>query len=328
VAGAGGAVGGLLGGILTGWISWRWIFFINVPLGIVAVVGSFLYLHELRNKDALVKLDVVGAALVTASLAAIIYAVVESPKVGWTSNTTIAWLCGGLAGLVAFVGWELKVASHPLVPFRIFKSRSILGADLVMLCVGGAFFAMWYFLTYYFQFVHGYSAVRAGFAFLPMALGIITGAQISSRIVAKTGVRPILFVGTLMATLGFLWMSRLSVHGSYAAVVVGPAVTCALAMGLLFTPLAAAATSGVDRADSGLASGVLNASRQIGGSLALAILATLAANRANEFHAAAFGAVAQTAGYQRAFLVSAGVTATAFALSFLVPASTGQRATH
>ena len=326
VAGAGGAVGGLLGGILTGVISWRWVFFINVPFGAAAVVGAILYLKELRNKDALVKLDIFGAVAVTTSLAAIIYGVVESPAVGWGSNQTISWLCGGAVGLAIFVFWELKVASHPLVPFRIFKSRTILGADLVMFCMGGAFFCMWYFLTFYFQGVHGYGPVRAGFAFLPMALSIIAGAQISSRIVAKTGIRPLLFVGTIMATIGFFWMSRLTVHGGYATDVLGPSIACSLAMGLLFTPLAAAATMGVDRADSGLASGALNAGRQIGGSLALAILATIVIEKAHTFGAAWQGPVAQVAGYQRAFEISSGITLVAFALTFLVPASAGRQA--
>ena len=166
VAGAGGAVGGLLGGILTGWFSWRWVFFINVPFGIVAAIVASMYLREMRNRDAAVKLDVTGAVLVTGSLASIIYGVVNTTTKGWGSTTTLSWFIGGGIGLVAFLFWESNVASHPLVPFRIFKSRSLSSANIVMFLVGGAFFAMWYFLTFYFQYILHYGPVKAGFAFL------------------------------------------------------------------------------------------------------------------------------------------------------------------
>ena len=325
VAGAGGAVGGLLGGILTGWASWRWVFFINVPIGIAAAVAATLYLQEIRNRDALVKLDVVGAVLVTASLAALIYGVVNSTAHGWSSVGTQGWLVGGAAGLGVFVLWEARAASHPLVPFRIFHSRSLTTANLVMLLVGGAFFAMWYFLTFYFQYILGYDPVRTGFAFLPAALSIIVGAQISSRILPIIGARTLLLAGTALATGGFVWLSRIAPHSSYFVHIFFPLVVCSFAMGLLFTPLATSATSGVDRADAGLASGVLNTSRQVGGSLALALLATVAADRSAQFvartsHSALVG------GYQRAFELSALITLVALAVSFALPRATGRRA--
>jgi EmrB/QacA subfamily drug resistance transporter len=318
VAGAGGAVGGLLGGILTGLVSWRWVFFINVPFGIVAAVAASLYLRELRNRDAEVKLDVTGAVLITGGLASIIYGVVNTTTHGWGSSFTLSWFIGGAIALIAFLFWESNVASHPLVPFRIFKSRALTSANLVMFLVGGAFFAMWYFLTYYFQSILHFGPVKAGFAFLPMAIGIIVGAQISSRIMTKTGARPILMTGTAMATLGFLWISLIKVDSSYWGSVFVPAVLCAFAMGLLFSPLANAATSGVDRADAGLASGVLNTSRQVGGSLALAVLATIAADRSATFLHPASGA-ALVSGYERTFQVSALITLVALGASFLVP---------
>jgi EmrB/QacA subfamily drug resistance transporter len=326
VAGAGGAVGGLLGGILTGWASWRWVFFINVPLGIIATVVAVMYLREMRNRDAAVKLDVTGAALVTASLAALIYGVVNTTTRGWTSNSTTSWFIGGAIGLLAFFIWESKVASHPLVPFRIFTSRSLSVANLVMLLVGGAFFAMWYFLTFYFQNILRYDAVKTGFAFLPMAISIIVGAQISSRILARTGVRPLLFLGASLATGGFIWISMIKVNSSYFGDILTPSVICAFAMGLLFTPLATAATANVERSDAGLASGVLNTSRQVGGSLALAILGTVAADRTASFvnlHAA----TALVAGYQRAFQISAVITLIALGASVLVPKKTGLQST-
>src|SRR5664280_707159 len=205
VAGAGGAVGGLAGGILTGWASWRWVFFINVPFGIVAGTVAAMYLREMRNRDATAKLDVTGSVLVTGGLASTIYAVVNTTTHSWTSSATLEWLFLGLALLAAFIFWEGKVASHPLVPFKIFNSRPLTMANLMMFLIGGAFFAMWYFLTYYFQGVLGYGPVKAGFAFFPMAVAIIIGAQLSSRLLSKTGVRPLLQIGAVLATLGFLW---------------------------------------------------------------------------------------------------------------------------
>jgi len=321
VAGAGGAVGGLLGGILTGLVSWRWIFFINVPLGLVAAVGALLYLRELRNQEATQKLDVTGAVLVTGSLAAMIYGVVHTTSLGWTSPETLWWIFGGAAGLGLFLWWEGRVASHPLMPFRVFRSRSLSTANLTMFLVGGAFFAMWYFLTFYFQNILGYGAVRTGFAFLPMALSIIAGAQISSRLLARVGVRPLVGVGAVLATLGFVWISLIEPHSSYWRNILVPSMTCAFAMGILFPALATAATADVDRADAGLASGVLNTARQVGGSLALAILGTVAADRTATF-VNTHSRLALVSGYQRAFQISAAITLVALFVSRAAPKRT------
>ena len=327
VAGAGGAVGGLLGGILTGWFSWRWVFFINVPFGIVTAIVATMYLREMRNRDAAVKLDVAGAVLVTGSLASIIYGVVNTTTRGWGSTSTLSWFLGGAIGLVTFLFWESSVASHPLVPFRIFKSRSLSSANVVMFLVGGTFFAMWYFLTFYFQYILHYGPVKAGFAFLPMAIGIITGAQISSRLLVKTGARPILLVGAAIASLGFVWISMMKVDSSYWGSILVPATMCAFAMGLLFSPLANTATAGVDRADAGLASGVLNTARQVGGSLSLAILGTVAADRTATFFNPTSGE-ALVSGYQRAFQISALITFVALLASFAVPRHAGRAGKH
>jgi EmrB/QacA subfamily drug resistance transporter len=324
VAGAGGAVGGLLGGILTGWASWRWVFFINVPFGIVAGVVAAMYLREMRNRGATTKLDVTGSVLVTGGLASAIYAIVNTTTHSWTSSTTLGWLFLGLALLAAFIFWEAKVASHPLVPFKIFKSRSLTTANLMMFLIGGTFFAMWYFLTYYFQGVLGYGPVKAGFAFFPMALAIIIGAQISSRLISRTGVRPLMQVGAVLATLGFLWISLIKPADSYAGHILVPSFICAFAMGLLFAPLATAATSGVDRADAGLASGLLNTARQVGGSLSLAILATVATDVTHHDLLTATSASAYTSGYDRVFQISAIVTVIALCVSFAVPRNTGR----
>ncbi len=281
----------------------------------------------MRNRDAAVKLDVTGAVLVTGSLASIIYGVVNTTTKGWGSTSTLSWFLGGAIGLAAFLFWESNVASHPLVPFRIFKSRALSSANVVMFLVGGAFFAMWYFLTFYFQNNLHYGPVKAGVAFLPMAIGIIIGAQISSRLLVKTGARPILLVGAAIASLGFLWISLIRVDSSYWGSIFVPAIMCAFAMGLLFAPLANTATAGVDRADAGLASGVLNTARQVGGSLALAILGTVAADKSATFLNPVSGD-ALVSGYQRAFQISAFITFIALLASLLVPRHTGRAAKH
>ena len=323
VAGAGGAVGALLGGLLTGWVSWRWVFFINVPIGIAAAVTATLYLREMRSQSATVKLDVTGAVLVTGALASLIYGVVNTTTRGWSSPTTLTWFLGGTLAMAAFLFWEARVASQPLVPFRIFRSRALTTANLMMFLVGGAFFAMWYFLTFYYQRILGYDPVKAGFAFLPMALAIIAGAQVSSRLLARVGARALLVSGASLATAGFLWISRIEPHSSYLGAIVAPSVICAFAMGVLFTPLATTATSGVERADAGLASGVLNTARQVGGSLSLAVLGTVAADRSASFASPTSGP-ALVSGYQRAFEISAAITLVALVVSFAIPRAAGR----
>ena len=174
VAGAGGAVGGLLGGILTGWVSWRWVFFINLPLGLLALGGAVTYLREMRNQDATSKLDVTGAVLITASLFAVVYGIVHSADAGWTASSTLSYLIGGVAGLLLFGFWEQKIASHPIMPFRILANRAVALANVTMLFTGASFFILWYFLTFYMQRNLGYGPVKTGFAFLPMAKATMT----------------------------------------------------------------------------------------------------------------------------------------------------------
>jgi EmrB/QacA subfamily drug resistance transporter len=333
VAGAGGAVGSVLGGVLTAELSWRWVLFVNIPIGLAATAAALFALTELRRapQDAAGSLDVGGAITVTASMGVLIYAVVGTGTHAWASRYTLSVLAIAVVLLAAFAVIELKAVRRPLVPFQLFRSRSVSGANAVMLLVGAAFFSMWYFLSLYMQNVLGYSALRAGMSFLPMALTIVIGAQVSSRLLPRTGVRPLLLTGTAIATGGFVWMSTIHAHSAYASHVLGPGASVALALGLLFTPLASAATAGVHYSEAGLASGVLNTSRQMGGSLGLAALATVAIDRTHSLLAHAHGsaptASALTAGYSRAFTVAAVLSAAALACSLAVPSlRAGQRA--
>ncbi|HEY3943445.1 MAG TPA: MFS transporter [Acidimicrobiales bacterium] len=319
VAGAGGAAGSILGGVLTAEASWRWVLFINLPIGIVVLVFALRYLTELRREQRTERLDVAGAVAVTAGLGVLIYAIVGTDTHSWGSATTLGTLGVAVVLLVAFALVE-RAASAPLVPFGLFRSRSLTGANLVMLLVGAAFFSMWYFLSLYLQNVLGYSALRAGLAFFPMAVAIVIGAQISSRVLPRLGTRPLLTVGTVIVAVGFAWLSRIEPAPDYWGHVFGPGCLISLALGLMFTPLAAAGTAGVAQQEAGLASGVLNTSRQIGGSLGLAVLATVATDRTlGLLHADRRGAAALTSGYGRAFAVAAGLGAVACVLSAVVP---------
>jgi EmrB/QacA subfamily drug resistance transporter len=320
VAGAGGATGALLGGILTSELSWRWVLFINVPIGAVLCAMAVSYLPELRRAADDHTMDVLGAVLVTAGLSTAVYGIVNTTTYAWTSSRTVLTLGIAAMLLVGFVFVEAKLAKFPLLPLRFFRSRTATGANIVMLLVGGGFFSMWFFLTLFMQNVLGYSALRTGFAFLPPSVAIILGAQISSRLMARMGIWPIVTVGTALATLGFALLTRLAPGSDYITAIMLPNCVVAFALGLLFSPLAAAATSTVQPSEAGLASGILSTSRQVGGSLGLAILATVATTRATtvlgrplppqrsiDFHSSeVMRAIAS--GYDSAFWWSAGVT--------------------
>ena len=322
VAGGGGAAGSILGGVLTSELSWRWVLFVNLPIGAATLAAAAVYLTESKRPATgeQPRLDVGGAILVTLGLGVLIYAIVGTNTHAWTSAYTISLLAAAAVLLGAF-GWiEAKVVRTPLVPFRMFRSRSLTGANIVMLLIGAAFFSMWYFMSLYLQTVLGYGALKAGMAFLPMAISIMIGAQVSSRLVNRIGVRPPIQIGTVLATVGFAWLSGIGPTTGYLDHVFGPGIVISFALGMLFTPLAAAATSGIHYTEAGLASGVLNTSRQVGGSLGLAILATIANDRT---HAALHSSNVNTAltdGFARAFQVAAGASAVAFLAAFVVPA--------
>jgi EmrB/QacA subfamily drug resistance transporter len=328
VAGAGGAAGVILGGVLTAELSWRWVLFVNVPIGIATMAVAMAFLTESRHHTEAPagpvprrRLDVGGAVTVTAGLALLAYAIVGTDQYPWGSARTLGTLAAALVLLAAFVLVEVRWTRQPLVPMRLFRSRSLSGSNLVMMFVGAAFFSMWYFLSLYLQNVLGYGALRTGMAFFPMTLGIIMGAQLVSRLVNRTGVRPPLVAGTLLAGVGFLWLSQVHATSGYWTSVFGPGLIISFALGILFTPLAAAATAGVSHAEAGLASGVLNTSRQVGGSIGLAALATVATTRTRALSAThdSLGA-ALSSGYGRAFLVAAGLCAVALLSAFIVPA--------
>jgi EmrB/QacA subfamily drug resistance transporter len=324
VAGAGGAFGAIAGGVLTTYLSWRWVLFVNVPIGALAAFGALTLLHERRRPDADRSLDVAGAVTGTGGLAVLVYGIVSTDTHPWGSARTLITLGIGVALLGVFLLIQARFARLPLMPLSLFRSRALTGANIVMLLAGITFFGMWYFLSLYMQEVLGFGALRTGLLFLPMTGSIIIASQLSSRLVSRFGARPVLMAGMSFAAVGFFWMAQLEATSTYANGVLGGAVFTTFGVGLSFTPLAMAATSGVPMNQAGLASGLLNTSRQVGGSIGLAALATLATARTQ--HLTLGGSsrgVALTSGYDRAFLVSAAIALVAVVVATLsIPAIT------
>ena len=319
VAGAGGAAGALLGGILTQELSWRWILFINIPIGIVTFVAARAFLQESRSEGERQGLDILGAVLVTAGMTSLVFGVVRTTSVGWGSWQTVVALVLAAGLLAWFLAHEAVVAKAPLVRLSIFKRRSIWTANLVMFLTAAALFAMWFFVSLYLQLVHGYSPLKTGFAFVPQTVAIMVGAQISSRLVLRLGARPLLVVGGLLSAVGLFLFSGLAVHTDYWSGFFAPSVMVTLGLGFSFTPLAYAATAGVPRNEAGLASGVVNTSRQIGGAVGLAVLATIATTRTHDAARGVSQLVALTDGYTLAFKISALIALAAALAAFLVP---------
>jgi len=320
MGGAGGAAGVLLGGVLTAELSWRWVLFINIPIGVVTALGALAYLTEARRAGSTARLDVWGSLTVTAGLAVLAYGIVNTDIYPWGSARTLITLAVAVVLLAVFLFLQLKVSATPLMPLRLFRSRWVVGANLIMLLTGAAVFCMWYFLSLFMQNVLHYSPLRAGLAFAPMTLAIIVGAQTASRLLPRWGARRIIFVGTLMATVGFIWLTQMSSSVGYWTAVFGGGTLVSLALGMAFTPLASAATTGVDRSEAGLASGMLNTSRQVGGSIGLAALATVATSHTDHLeHGGVDVSTALASGYGRAFAVAAALAAVAFVATAIIP---------
>lgn len=310
MGGVGGATGALLGGILTQTLSWRWILLINVPVGIAVVVAALRVLTP-RSTSASAQrhFDLAGAFTVTAGLVVFTYGIVGTEQHGWGSTRTLAIIAVGLVLLGVFLAIEGRVAKAPLMPLRIFAIRPLTAANLVVLCMGGAAFAMWYFVSLYLQKVLGYSPIRAGLAFLPMTLAIVACSQFASRLTGRVGPGPVLAIGMTSIAVGMLLFTGVSADGTYLGDVLVPSLLCAAGIGFSFVPVTIAATAGVDRSEAGLASGLVNTFRQVGGSLGLALLATVATRRTADLVGSVSEKTALTEGFQRAFAVGAGIGA-------------------
>jgi EmrB/QacA subfamily drug resistance transporter len=309
VAGSGGAAGVLLGGVLTEYAGWEWVLFVNVPIGLAAAAVAPRLLPESRITGER-RFDVAGAISVTAGLSLLVYTLVDANDAGWTSGQTLGLAAVALVLLAAFVAIELR-SKAPLVPFGIFRNRTITATNVVGLLVAMALFSMFFFVSLYMQLVLGYDALEAGLAYLPLAGGIIVSAGIASGLVTRIGFKPVLVAGLVLTAIGLVWFAQVDVGGDYVGDILFPSLVAAVGLGFAFVPMTIAAVSGVESNEAGLASGLINTSQQVGGALGLAILASIANSRTDELMQVANGAqsalpYALTEGFQLAFIVGAG----------------------
>jgi EmrB/QacA subfamily drug resistance transporter len=303
IAIGGSAVGLVLGGALTQSFSWRWIFFVNVPVGILTFLAALRIVPESKDEHAHQGYDIAGAVTVTGGVLSLVYAIVSSSSHGWGSAQTIGFFILAIALLAAFIAIELR-AEEPLVRLSIFRIRSLATANLTMFLAFSGIFATFFFNTLYIQNVLGFGPLKAGLAFLPFSGGVMISAGIASGFAPRIGVRPVAIAGMILTILGLLFFARVPVHGSYAADVLPGMLLSSLGMGAVFMTTTLVATTGLDDEDQGLASGLFNTSQQVGGALGLAILSTIAAGQTH-----GLGSAAQVHGFHYAFLGAAGFVA-------------------
>ena len=316
IAAGGGAVGLLLGGLLTDTLSWRWVFFINLPIGAITFLLAARYVANTRAAERPESADVTGAATVTAGLLVLVYDIVKAQQFGWTSGKTVGLFVLALALLATFVVVELRSCA-PLIRLGIFRVRSLTSANLAMLFVMSGLFAMFYFASLYVQEILGYSPLKAGAAFLPVTAGIVIGAGLAQQLIRPLGARIVPVVGIGMAAVGLVLLSRIPTDGHYLPDLLPGLLVMSIGMGLAFVPMTLIATTGIEAADAGLASGIFNASQQIGGALGLAVLLSLADARTHHAHAATV-ASGVVDGYRLAFLAGAALMATAIGVILLL----------
>ena len=308
VGGFGAAAGVLLGGVLTDALSWEWIFFVNIPVGVAAFVLAPVLLAE--SRDARVqRFDAAGAALVTTGLASLVYAITQAGQEGWLAGQTVGFFGLALALLAGFVAWELRQA-EPLMRFGILRTRTVSGANVAGFILGTALFSMFLMLTLYMQQVLGYSAMRTGVAYLAVAGTAIIWSTVAAQLVTRIGVKPVLVVGMVSLTAGLAYFTQVSVGGSYLGDLLPGFLLTGLGIGFSFVPISIAALAGVRNAEAGLASGLFNTSQQIGGALGIAALSTIASSQTDS--AVAAGAAVPGAlvdGFTAAFAAGVAVAA-------------------
>jgi EmrB/QacA subfamily drug resistance transporter len=327
ISGTGGAIGLIAGGALTEYLSWRWTLLVNVPIALAVAVASLPLIQESRA-DGDRHFDLPGAIVATGGLATLVYGFTEASIHGWTAPLTMTLLGLAVVLLVGFVGWEQR-AKNPMLPLRIVLDRNRGGSYLAFFLSTLAMFAIFLFLTYYFQGVLGYSALKAGVAFLPFPLGIITSATIASRTLPRFGPRRLATAGFTLAAIGMLWLTQLPADSAYLTHVVPAMLAISLGMGHVFVPLSSTALLGVPNHDAGAASALVNTMQQVGGSLGVAFLNTIATS-ATASYVAAHGASREAVvhGFTTAFAVGSGILVLAAIVvsSLIRPERTSDRA--
>lgn len=278
MGGVGATVGLLLGGTLTDVLDWRWVFFVNIPIGLAVLAGTRTLVEAERHPG---RLDVPGAITGTGGLIALVYGITRGGEHGWTNGLTLVSFAAAAVLLVAFLFLQARTAD-PMMPPRLFKDRSRSGSYGTMLFIGAGMFATFYFLTLYMQLILGYSPVKTGFAYLPFSFGMAAAAGVSSKLVTHLAPRLIAGPGLLVAALGMFWFATLESDSSYAAHLMPAMFVTALGLGMSFVPMTLGAVSGVSHQDTGVASALLNTAQQIGGALGLAVLSTISTSAADE----------------------------------------------
>jgi MFS family permease len=321
ISGGGAAVGLILGGLLTQYVSWRWTLLINVP---IAVATAFAATRLVKESVAGHRshYDIPGAVTSTAGLLALVYSFTRAESNGWGSAATLTFAAMGVVLLGAFSFIEFR-SRNPLLPLRVLTDRNRGGAFLSSLLVGIGLFASFLFLTYYFQQILGYSALKAGFAFLPFSIGIVSGATLSSQLLPRIGPRPLMGAGLLLAATGLAVFTQVGPHTAYLIHILPAELMVSLGMGTAFVPLSSTALIGVDPADAGVASALVNTTQQTGGSLGVSLLNTVAASATTGYLATHHGghaafAAAEVHGYTTAFSISALLLAGAAAVAMIL----------
>jgi EmrB/QacA subfamily drug resistance transporter len=316
--GAFGAVAGvLLGGVLTDLLSWEWIFYVNVPVGMAAFALTPTLLAESRDARAQ-SFDFPGAALVTGGLVVLVYALTQANDNGWGSAETVGLIGAAAALLAAFVTWESRTRD-PLMPFSIFRLRTLVGANVAGVILGTVVFSMFLMLTLYMQQVLGYSPVETGVGYLAVAGTTIVWSAVAANLVTRVGVKPVLVAGMAFLTAGLAYFTQVSLGGSYLGDLLPGFLLIAVGMGFSYVPISIAALAGVQPSEAGLASGLLNTSQQIGGALGIAALSAIATSTTDD-RLAGGGAVhaALTDGFQAAFVAGAGVALAGVLVALLI----------
>jgi EmrB/QacA subfamily drug resistance transporter len=322
IAGGGSAIGLVLGGLLTEYASWRWTLLINAPIAVVTAVAASRQISESKASGR-TRYDVSGAVTITAGLMALVYGFTRAQTDGWGASITVGLLAAGAALIVAFVLIEAR-SSHPLLPLRVVLNRDRGGSYLAMLLAAVAMFGAFLFLTYYLQQTLHYSALKAGLAFLPLSAGVVVAAAaVVSRLLPRVGPRPLMLTGMALGVAGFLWFTRIGVNTGYLTHVLAPELVIGFGLGLVFAPVANTALIGVDQSDAGVASALLNTSQQVGSSLGIALLNTIAASATATYltshaHTPSAAAAGLVHGYTTGFVVSAGFLALAFLVTLVL----------
>ena len=317
VGAAAGPIGMVLGGVLTSALSWRYVMFVNVPLGIALLVASAFALAPSPRTGRQGRLDIPGALTVTVGVGLVVYGVSRATTAGWGSTSVIASLGAGVVLLTAF-GLIERRSPSPLVPLGVFAHRSLTAANVLMACLGVCFTSSLFFVSLYLQQVLGYSPVRTGLALLPMGAFMVVGALASKRLVPLLGARTVLVGGSITGAAGLAWLSRLPVQSAYVSHVLAPTLVAAAGFSIMMFPVTVAATSGLEPRLAGLASGLLNVGRQLGGAIGLAVLVTIAASASRHSHDATAGA-ATVHGYHASLLICAGVSLIATGVALAIP---------